>query len=248
MVMNANTAALAEGLGLGAALGLDLDMLREVFAQTGAQSQVLKTDGEDMQNRAHECYFSAAHAAKDSTIAWVARLRGRAPPAGRRRDQAAVREARQPRPRRPRQERRRGAHVQGPPRLTPMRMGARRATDFPAGFACPRCVLSGRRAAIRIVRSPRLRPVVRDSMAFLSGVSAGWAPSACFLGSDRPRARPRPLTSGAGENQESGAAAFQAPAARRRGVHGRLPLFVPRLRRTSSRASRLTCWMPWPRQ
>jgi 3-hydroxyisobutyrate dehydrogenase len=70
MVMNSNTAALAEGLGLGAALGLDLDMLREVFAQTGAQSQVLRTDGEDMQNRAHDCYFSAAHAAKDSTIAW----------------------------------------------------------------------------------------------------------------------------------------------------------------------------------
>ncbi len=71
MVMNINTAALAEGLGLGQALGLDLDMLREVFAQTGANSQVLKTDGEDMQNRDHDCYFSAAHAAKDSTIAWV---------------------------------------------------------------------------------------------------------------------------------------------------------------------------------
>ena len=71
MVMNINTAALAEGLGLGQALGLDLDMLREVFAQTGANSQVLKTDGEDMQNRDHECYFSSAHAAKDSTIAWV---------------------------------------------------------------------------------------------------------------------------------------------------------------------------------
>lgn len=71
MVMNINTAGLAEGLGLGAALGLDLDMLREVFAQTGAASQVLKTDGEDMQNRAHDCYFSGAHAAKDSTIAWV---------------------------------------------------------------------------------------------------------------------------------------------------------------------------------
>ena len=71
MVMNINTAALAEGLGLGDALGLDLAMLREVFAQTGANSQVLKTDGEDMQNRSHECYFSAAHAAKDSTIAWV---------------------------------------------------------------------------------------------------------------------------------------------------------------------------------
>jgi 3-hydroxyisobutyrate dehydrogenase len=71
MLMNINTAGLAEGLGLGAALGLDSDMLREVFAQTGANSQVLKTDGEDMQHRAHDCYFSAAHAAKDSTIAWV---------------------------------------------------------------------------------------------------------------------------------------------------------------------------------
>lgn len=69
MVMNCNTAALAEGLGLGQALGLDLDLLREVFAQTGANSQVLKTDGEDMQNRAHDCYFSAEHASKDSGIA-----------------------------------------------------------------------------------------------------------------------------------------------------------------------------------
>ena len=70
MVMNINTAGLAEGLGLGAALRLDLNMLREVFSQTGANSQVLKTDGEDMQNRDHACYFSAAHAAKDSGIAW----------------------------------------------------------------------------------------------------------------------------------------------------------------------------------
>jgi 3-hydroxyisobutyrate dehydrogenase len=69
MVMNINTAGLAEGLGLGAALGLDLTMLREVFSQTGANSQVLKTDGEDMQNRDHSCFFSAAHAAKDSGIA-----------------------------------------------------------------------------------------------------------------------------------------------------------------------------------
>ncbi len=69
MVMNANTAALAEGLGLGSALGLDLRMLREVFSQTGANSRVLETDGEDMQHRAHECFFSAAHAAKDSGIA-----------------------------------------------------------------------------------------------------------------------------------------------------------------------------------
>ena len=69
MVMNINTAGLAEGLGLGHALGLDLAMLREVFQQTGANSQVLKTDGEDMQNREHSCFFSAAHAAKDSSIA-----------------------------------------------------------------------------------------------------------------------------------------------------------------------------------
>ncbi len=69
MVMNINTAGLAEGLGLGDALGLDLKMLREVFSQTGANSRVLETDGEDMQNREHSCFFSAAHAAKDSGIA-----------------------------------------------------------------------------------------------------------------------------------------------------------------------------------
>ena len=69
MVMNINTARLAEGLGLGDALGLDLKMLREVFAETGAGSRVLQTDGEDMQNRDHSCFFSAAHAAKDSGIA-----------------------------------------------------------------------------------------------------------------------------------------------------------------------------------
>ena len=69
MVMNINTAGLAEGLAVGDALGLDLALLREVFAQTGANSQVLRTDGEDMQNRDHACFFSAAHAAKDSGIA-----------------------------------------------------------------------------------------------------------------------------------------------------------------------------------
>ena len=69
MVMNINTAGLAEGLGLGHALKLDLTVLREVFSQTGANSRVLQTDGEDMQNRDHSCFFSAAHAAKDSGIA-----------------------------------------------------------------------------------------------------------------------------------------------------------------------------------
>jgi 3-hydroxyisobutyrate dehydrogenase len=69
MVMNINTAGLAEGLGLAGALGLDLAMVREVFSQTGANSRVLVTDGEDMQNRDHSCFFSASHAAKDSGIA-----------------------------------------------------------------------------------------------------------------------------------------------------------------------------------
>ena len=69
MVMNVNTAALAEGLGLGAALGLDLTELREILSKTGANSRVLETDGEDMQNREHSVFFSAAHAAKDSGIA-----------------------------------------------------------------------------------------------------------------------------------------------------------------------------------
>lgn len=69
MVMNVNTAGLAEGLALAEALGLDLDTVRQVFAQTGAASRVLETDGADMQNREHEVYFSAEHAAKDSGIA-----------------------------------------------------------------------------------------------------------------------------------------------------------------------------------
>ncbi len=69
MVMNINTAGLAEGLGLAEALGLDLGLLREVFAETGAASRVLETDGADMQSREHDVFFSAAHAAKDANIA-----------------------------------------------------------------------------------------------------------------------------------------------------------------------------------
>ncbi|MEY3394599.1 MAG: hypothetical protein RL346_835 [Verrucomicrobiota bacterium] len=69
MVMNINTAGLAEGLGLGSAMGLDLEMLKDIFSQTGANSRVLETDGDDMIAREHDCYFSASHAAKDSGIA-----------------------------------------------------------------------------------------------------------------------------------------------------------------------------------
>ncbi|MFN2459422.1 MAG: NAD(P)-dependent oxidoreductase [Candidatus Velthaea sp.] len=69
MLMNINTAGLAEALALGDALQLDLTLLREIFGQTGANSRVLETDGADMQAREHDVYFSAAHAAKDSGIA-----------------------------------------------------------------------------------------------------------------------------------------------------------------------------------
>src|SRR5665213_572029 len=69
MLMNVNTAGLAEALGLGAALGIDLGALMDVFAHTGANSRVLETDGADMVAREHDVYFSAAHAAKDSGIA-----------------------------------------------------------------------------------------------------------------------------------------------------------------------------------
>lgn len=69
MVMNINTAGLAEGLGLGVALGLDPIVMKEIFSETGANSRVLETDGDDMISREHDVFFSASHAAKDSGIA-----------------------------------------------------------------------------------------------------------------------------------------------------------------------------------
>jgi 3-hydroxyisobutyrate dehydrogenase len=68
MVMNINTAGWPRAWP-GRRAGIDLNVLREIFSQTGANSRVLETDGADMQNREHDCYFSAAHAAKDSGIA-----------------------------------------------------------------------------------------------------------------------------------------------------------------------------------
>ena len=77
MVMNINTAGLAEGLGLAEALGLNLNVVKEVLSQTGANSRVLETDGPDMLDREHSTYFSASHAAKDSGIAFeLAREQG----------------------------------------------------------------------------------------------------------------------------------------------------------------------------
>jgi hypothetical protein len=36
-----------------------------IFSKRGSPRSVLETDGEDMQNREHICFFSAAHAAKE---------------------------------------------------------------------------------------------------------------------------------------------------------------------------------------
>jgi 3-hydroxyisobutyrate dehydrogenase-like beta-hydroxyacid dehydrogenase len=111
MVMNINTAGLAEGLGLGAALKLDLKTLMEVFSQTGANSRVLVTDGEDMVNRDHSCFFSAEHAAKDSGIALrLAKEQGINLPLASG-DLRPVRQNDQARPWRARQERHRRTHV-----------------------------------------------------------------------------------------------------------------------------------------
>jgi hypothetical protein len=54
-------------------------MLKEVFSQTGANSRVLETDGDDMIGREHDCFFSAAHAAKDraSPTIWPLELEWR---------------------------------------------------------------------------------------------------------------------------------------------------------------------------
>jgi 3-hydroxyisobutyrate dehydrogenase len=43
--------------------------LRWVFRRPAPGRVCFETDGEDMQNREHNCFFSAAHAAKDSGIA-----------------------------------------------------------------------------------------------------------------------------------------------------------------------------------
>ncbi len=226
MVMNANTAALAEGLGLADALGLDLDMLREVFAQTGANSQVLKTDGEDMQNRAHECYFSGAHAAKDSTIAWVLGCQAGIQPAGGGRDQAAVRPPRQPWAGRARQERGRGAHLQGAARIgsredepaPPCRPGARRrqAGWRPAAAAVP----PSRRPETPF---PGLGPVGGPSAWFLPA----WSPPAAIA--------PGPL------RPTPDCLRFPS-ASRSRSARSATPIPTPTSTRTARRrASRSTC-------
>lgn len=69
MIAMANTAILAEGLALADAVGLDLDLVREVCGETAAASRVLETDGERMQRRQHEDGFRADLAAREIALA-----------------------------------------------------------------------------------------------------------------------------------------------------------------------------------
>ena len=66
MVMNINTADIAEGLGL--AIGLDLNMVMEIFSQTGANSASHRPTARTCATATTSAAFGA-HAAKDSGIA-----------------------------------------------------------------------------------------------------------------------------------------------------------------------------------
>ncbi len=57
------------GPGARGRAGTGFDPAAGSVLADGANSRVLQTDGEDMQRREHSCFFSAAHAAKDSGIA-----------------------------------------------------------------------------------------------------------------------------------------------------------------------------------
>jgi 3-hydroxyisobutyrate dehydrogenase len=69
MVMNTNTAALAEAFALGDALGFDPALVRDVLADSAGASRVLENDGPRMLERSYETRLSARHAAKDAGIA-----------------------------------------------------------------------------------------------------------------------------------------------------------------------------------
>ena len=115
MVMNINTAGLAEGLGLADALKLDLKVVAEVFSARPAQTRrVLATDGEDMINRDHSCFFSGAHAAKDSGIALALGKQQKLSLPLAAATFAQFTKMTKARPRRARQERHRGADLQRP--------------------------------------------------------------------------------------------------------------------------------------
>jgi len=69
MVMNINIRGLPRDWAWARPWDSISTMLREVFSQTGANSASCKPMARDMQKRDHSCFFSAAHAAKDSGIA-----------------------------------------------------------------------------------------------------------------------------------------------------------------------------------
>ena len=69
LVMNVNVAGLAEGLGLGAALGIDGELLLDALRHSAASSRVLETHAQAMLRGVYGRFLTAEHAAKDARIA-----------------------------------------------------------------------------------------------------------------------------------------------------------------------------------
>lgn len=71
MVMNINTAGLAEGLGLADALGLDLAMVREVFSRTGPLPGFWKPMAPTCRTGSTTCIFPPLTPPKTPISPWI---------------------------------------------------------------------------------------------------------------------------------------------------------------------------------
>ena len=91
MVMNINTAGLAEGLALGDALGLDLTCCARCSRRPAPTRKCSRPTARTCRTANTTCFFSAAHAAKDSGIALEARQGAGPEAAARRGDEEAIR-------------------------------------------------------------------------------------------------------------------------------------------------------------
>lgn len=69
MVMDINVAGLAEGLGLGAALGIPSEWLIDALSHSAAASRALETHATAMLDGAYGRFLTADYAAKDARIA-----------------------------------------------------------------------------------------------------------------------------------------------------------------------------------
>ncbi len=69
MVMDINVAGAAEGLGLGAALGIPSEVLVDALSHSAAASRALETHAKAMLDGAYGRFLTADYAAKDARIA-----------------------------------------------------------------------------------------------------------------------------------------------------------------------------------